>query len=72
MADLIADARLKTFLPSLGDLDVLTAVLNEAMTRLDIVTPEGARGRGLLQVTGRATGLDSRLRYRAKAKALFA
>lgn len=70
MANLITDARLKTFLPSLADLDVWTPVLKEAMTRFDIVTPE--RGRGLLQVTGRSTGLDSRLRYRAKAKALFA
>ena len=72
MADLITDARLTTSFPSLADLDVWTAVLNEAMTRFDIVTPERARGRGLLQVTGRANGLDRRLRYRAKAKALFA
>ncbi len=70
MADLIADVRLKTFLPGLANLDVLTAVLNEAMTRFEIGTPERARGRGLLQVTGRANGLDSRCR--AKAKALFA
>ena len=64
MAALITDARPKACLPSLADLDVWTAVLNEGKTRFDNVTPERA--------TGRANALDSRFRYRAKAKALFA